>query len=130
MQNSRNRRIFACINLIFLSLETNLSKVCRHNLKSMHSKARETNYANTNVKRFPVPDDKVSWNEPFPEYNPVIYTSQHILSGPEYADPDISTNPENGVLKFNQLDDGYNVDRTSYTGKYEVVNGLPRVGIS
>ncbi|KAK3707786.1 hypothetical protein QZH41_000342 [Actinostola sp. cb2023] len=55
----------------------------------MHTKARGTIYPNTNVKRFPVPDDMVPWDEPFPGYEPVKFTSQHILDGPVYADPDI-----------------------------------------
>ena len=29
-------------------------------------------------------------------------------------------------LKFNAIDVAYNVDRTSFTGKYDVVDGLPR----
>ena len=55
----------------------------------MHTKARSKLYPNTEVERFPVPDEKVSWDEPFPEYKPVRFTSQHILDGPVYADPDI-----------------------------------------
>ena len=32
-------------------------------------------------------------------------------------------------LKFNELDGAYNVDRRSYTGKYEVVDGVPRLDL-
>lgn len=39
--------------------------------------------------RSEVPDNKVSWTVPFPEYAPTEYTAPHILAGPAYADPNI-----------------------------------------
>lgn len=40
------------------------------------------------VKRFPVPEDKVSWSVDWPEYKPVDHTSPHVLKGPIWADLD------------------------------------------
>lgn len=41
------------------------------------------------VKRFAVPNDKVSWTETYPWYKPVIYTDPKVLSA-TWADPDIA----------------------------------------
>ena len=54
-----------------------------------HHKARQLEYGATGIKRFPVPDDKVSWSVDWPEYSPVDYTNPHVLAGPVWADPDI-----------------------------------------
>uniref|UniRef100_K1QAC0 ADP-ribose pyrophosphatase, mitochondrial n=1 Tax=Magallana gigas TaxID=29159 RepID=K1QAC0_MAGGI len=54
-----------------------------------HIKARCEIYPRSQIKRFPVPDDKVPWTTKFPEYKPVDYTSESILKRPVYADPDI-----------------------------------------
>ena len=40
------------------------------------------------VKRFPVPEDKVSWKVEWPEYNPVDYTAPVVLNRPIWADQD------------------------------------------
>ena len=40
------------------------------------------------VKRFPVPEDKVSWSVDWPEYQPVDHTNPHVLKGPVWADLD------------------------------------------
>ena len=40
------------------------------------------------IKRFPVPEDKVSWQVEWPEYNPIDYTAPVVLSMPVWADPD------------------------------------------
>ncbi|XP_031554009.1 ADP-ribose pyrophosphatase, mitochondrial-like [Actinia tenebrosa] len=92
----------------------------------MHTKARGMIYPNTDIKRFPVPDEFVPWHVCYSDYKPVGYTSKHILSGPVYADPDISKTVANPPLKFNELDKAYNVDRRSYTGEYEINDGFPR----
>ena len=56
----------------------------------VHVKARSSPYPRTNDKiRFQVPDDKVDWDVPFPDYNPLDYTSASILAKPVYADADI-----------------------------------------
>ncbi|KAG7162532.1 ADP-ribose pyrophosphatase-like [Homarus americanus] len=57
----------------------------------MHIKCRGGFYPRTDdkVPRAEVPDDKVEWSAPFPDYTPKQYTAPHILAGPVYADPDI-----------------------------------------
>lgn len=40
------------------------------------------------IKRFPVPEDKISWDVAWPEYDPVDYTAPIVLSMPVWADPD------------------------------------------
>lgn len=39
--------------------------------------------------RFPVPDDRIQWTVPYPEYDPDDFTMPHILKGPAWADPNI-----------------------------------------
>ena len=56
---------------------------------ALHSKARCEVYPRTKeVKRFPVPDDKVPWDTEFPEYAPVDYTAPGVEKGPVWADVD------------------------------------------
>lgn len=57
-------------------------------LISIHYKCRGGLYPRSNIERFIVPDEKVSWSSEFLEYKPVHYTSPHI-NGKPYADPDI-----------------------------------------
>ena len=52
------------------------------------------------MKRFHVPDDKVSWSVDWPEYAPVDHTLPAILKGPVWADPDIRYASENVDAKF------------------------------
>lgn len=54
-----------------------------------HVNARCPQYPGSTVKRFPVPDDKVDWNQSWPQYNPVTYTDPSVLKKPAWADPDI-----------------------------------------
>ncbi|XP_074642546.1 ADP-ribose pyrophosphatase, mitochondrial-like [Tubulanus polymorphus] len=95
---------------------------------STHVKCRKEPYPrNDTVKRFVVPDDKVHWDVAFPEYAPIDYTSEKVISKPIpfWADPDPRI-PENKdvLMKFNELD--LNVDRRSHNGPYLIENGLPR----
>lgn len=75
------------------SINTGLSSVCTLSSVSMssatHIKARCKLYPGSNTQRFPVPDDKVSWETPWPEYSPVNYTAPPVLNKPAWADPDI-----------------------------------------
>lgn len=59
-------------------------------MKSMlHYKARDELYIGSkDVRRFPVPDDKVTWSTAWPEYKPVDYTAPPVLNRPVWADPD------------------------------------------
>ena len=40
------------------------------------------------IKRFPVPEDKVSWQVEWKDYQPVDYTAPVVLKMPVWADPD------------------------------------------
>lgn len=55
---------------------------------STHIKCRGGIYPRSNVERFPVPDDKVSWSSEYKEYNPPEFTSPSIHGKP-WADPNI-----------------------------------------
>ena len=50
------------------------------------------------IKRFPVPEDKISWQAEWSGYSPVDYTAPVVLSMPVWADPDYRSVPpaENG----------------------------------
>nr|XP_022342369.1 ADP-ribose pyrophosphatase, mitochondrial-like isoform X2 [Crassostrea virginica] len=89
-----------------------------------HVKARCEIYPRSQIKRFPVPDDKVPWTTNFPEYKPVDYTADSILKRPVYADPDIRTEKDSPPLTFNGCDG--KINRVSHMGKYEIVDGVPR----
>ncbi|KAF6024070.1 NUDT9 [Bugula neritina] len=67
-------------------------------------------------KRCAVPDDLVSWDAEWKEYDPDDYTMPHVLSGPEWADP-----PSIEGLKFNTIDG--NIDRRSHMGEYSLDSG-------
>ncbi|KAL4658340.1 ADP-ribose pyrophosphatase, mitochondrial isoform X1 [Arapaima gigas] len=86
---------------------------------SPHIKARCPLYLGSETCRFPVPDDKVSWETDWPEYQPVNYTAPPVLARPFWADPDIgSFSP-----RFNTLDG--TVDRRSHEGEYRVQDNKP-----
>ncbi|XP_075993162.1 ADP-ribose pyrophosphatase, mitochondrial [Genypterus blacodes] len=84
-----------------------------------HIKSRCSQYPQSTIKRFPVPDDKVSWLQVWPQYNPVSHTDPAVTKKPTWADPDISSFSP----KFNTVDGG--VDRTSFKGSYTLENGKP-----
>uniref|UniRef100_A0A4X1V147 ADP-ribose pyrophosphatase, mitochondrial n=1 Tax=Sus scrofa TaxID=9823 RepID=A0A4X1V147_PIG len=69
-----------------------------------------------------VPDEKVSWQVEWPEYQPVAYTSDSILTRPKWADPLVGE--RNFSPKFNEKDG--QVERRSQNGWYKVKNGRPR----
>ncbi|XP_067142573.1 ADP-ribose pyrophosphatase, mitochondrial isoform X1 [Centruroides vittatus] len=89
--------------------------------KMLHVKCRNTSYSrNENIKRFPVPDDKVSWEVHWPDYKPTEYTISGLSSKP-WADPEIGNS--NFKPKWNELDG--NVNRRSYVKKYEIFENYP-----
>lgn len=92
----------------------------------MHTKACSLTYPGTDVKRFAVPLELVDWKLAFPEYKPVDYTSEKVLSRPAWADPEIRKGSVKVLPKFNALDAAYNTDRTSLLGEYPVIQGVPR----
>ncbi|CAG5123899.1 unnamed protein product [Candidula unifasciata] len=79
-----------------------------------HIKARSEMYPRSNVRRFPVPDDKVPWSVPFPEYQPVYYTSKSVLDQPAWADREDILNGR--VPEWNKVDGAIN--RCSHMGIY------------
>ncbi|VDO54386.1 unnamed protein product [Schistosoma margrebowiei] len=86
---------------------------------NLHVKCRNSPYPRTSdIQRYPVPDDKVSWNLSWPEYHPVAYTAPGISKKP-WADPDNQL-----TIQFNKID-GI-LDRTSFMGQYKFsADGLP-----
>lgn len=55
-------------------------------IMGLHTNARCEVYPRADVKRFPVPDDKVDWAVKFPEYKPIDFTSKSVSSQPVWAD--------------------------------------------
>jgi len=90
-----------------------------------HYKCRNVSYPRDNIQRFPVPDEFVSWEVNYPDYNPPCHTSASVRAKPVWADEEINTENE---MKFawNDYDTACNVDRKSFHGIYQVVNSLPR----
>lgn len=85
-----------------------------------HVICRSVFYSTTQVKRFIVPDEKVSWSTNYEDYNPTKFESD-ILKGKGWADPSIDD--VNFKPKFNELDG--NVNRLSHLGLYEISSGVP-----
>lgn len=54
----------------------------------LHHTCRNTIYPQSNVKRFPVPDNVVGWIEKYAEYKPEFHESP-VLAGKPWADPPI-----------------------------------------
>lgn len=50
-----------------------------------HLKCINSIYPNSEIQRFPVPEEKVSWDEDYLEYKPIFYESP-VLAGKEWAD--------------------------------------------
>ncbi|KAM3965385.1 ADP-ribose pyrophosphatase, mitochondrial [Aphomia sociella] len=88
---------------------------------STHFKCRGGLYPRSNVERFAVPDDKVSWCNDYKHYNPPKYTESSI-NGKPWADPEIGYS--NFRPKWNALDG--KVNRISYMRSYEIVNNYPQ----
>uniref|UniRef100_A0A0K0DH98 Nudix hydrolase domain-containing protein n=1 Tax=Angiostrongylus cantonensis TaxID=6313 RepID=A0A0K0DH98_ANGCA len=65
----------------------------------------------SSVHRCAVPETKIRWSMPFPEYDPPDYTDPKLL-GRKWADPDIP----DGSFKWNAVDG--KVNRVSFVGAY------------
>lgn len=70
-------------------------------VRMLHQKCRQGFYPSSNVKRFAVPEEKVSWAVEYPEYKPVEYNAAALLDKP-WADPDIHVS--SFKPKWNALD--------------------------
>ncbi|XP_014277142.1 ADP-ribose pyrophosphatase, mitochondrial isoform X2 [Halyomorpha halys] len=86
-----------------------------------HYKCRVPVYPRTQdtIIRQEVPDDKVSWDVDWEQYDPPYFTSKHILNQP-LSDPEIETGFE---PKWNRVDG--KIDRSSFMGEYKIHNGYP-----
>nr|XP_003706314.2 PREDICTED: ADP-ribose pyrophosphatase, mitochondrial [Megachile rotundata] len=99
-------------------------------VKMIHNKCRQGFYPSSNIKRFEVPENKVSWSVDYPEYTPVEYTAPAI-KGKSWADPAIGEN--SFEPKWNSIDE--NINRKSFTGDYVItkdgypLNPIGRTGI-
>lgn len=110
-----------------------MGNTCNHTLSTdsysfnkveMHYKCRGEYYPRTtDVLRFKVADDKVSWKVNFSEYKPKAYTSEAVSSQPVWADLDYRKVNSSSV-KWNKIDG--KVDRRSFEGIYEIVDAVPR----
>lgn len=54
-----------------------------------HVKSRCPQYPGSDIKRFPVPDDKVDWSHKWPQYKPISYTHPSVSKKPAWADPEL-----------------------------------------
>ncbi|XP_067859040.1 ADP-ribose pyrophosphatase, mitochondrial-like [Heptranchias perlo] len=95
-------------------------------LPMIHVKARSSPYPGSKVERFHVPDDNVSWNIAWPDYEPVDYTAETVTAGPVWADPDLRKEGQSEhAPQFNLLDG--TIDRRSFLGCYKLdKDKLPR----
>lgn len=100
--------------------------LCDTGTPMIHIKARSSPYPGSQVKRFPVHNDKVRWSREWAEYDPVDYTAEIVKAGPEWADPDFRDSRRlKHVPRFNTLDGVIN--RRSYLGAYDLdKDNLPR----
>jgi ADP-ribose pyrophosphatase len=116
--------------------------------KKFHSKCLNGQYStDKGVDRFPVPEDLVNWNTPFPGYKPFEYTTSKILgTGNSSGPPDYADIEEDiGEYKFNGSDDVMGkfdpktglLNRTSFEGPYQFdksthrpINPRGRTGIT
>lgn len=85
----------------------------------IHYRCRTKVYPSS-VQRLTVPDNKVRWDCPWPEYNPPLFTATSTVGQP-WADPDLSEKIFN--VKWNSVD-GL-VDRRSYVTTYNVSENYP-----
>ncbi|KAK3101394.1 hypothetical protein FSP39_003210, partial [Pinctada imbricata] len=95
----------------------------------IHYKSRIIHYPGSQVQRFPVPDDKVYWDIPYPEYSPTTYEAPEVKALPPWADTlDLINMPvarRLNKINFNAFDAVSKCSRTSYLGPYKVEQGLP-----
>ncbi|XP_076821170.1 transient receptor potential cation channel subfamily M member-like 2 isoform X1 [Clavelina lepadiformis] len=103
----------------------------RQTKSEVHIRARTSPYPKSKetedlIKRFNLEDHLVPWNVPYDGYNPTCYTSPEVKKEPPWADKPFGDDKKNNKLRFNSYDGRSKVDRSSYEGRYMVVDGLPR----
>lgn len=127
LQNQKQAAILEASQSIMSSAASSSQlNAVKSQITTIHTKARMSPYPGTMIKRWKVPDDKVLWQHPYPEYKPTLYTAPFVLSKPYWADIDlISMSPRPKVM-YNAYDEENKVNRISHVGFYEVIEGLPR----
>ncbi|WKX95110.1 hypothetical protein Q1695_011960 [Nippostrongylus brasiliensis] len=97
----------------------------------IHKKCRVTDVPylrSNNIYRCKVPEEKLRWSVPFPEYDPPDYTDPKVLKQ-SWADPE----PQSGNFKWNAVDG--KINRVSYEGNYSFdddlrpINPIGRTGL-
>ncbi|XP_050093802.1 ADP-ribose pyrophosphatase, mitochondrial [Anopheles aquasalis] len=95
-----------------------------------HNRCRNGVYPQSDVRRYPVPDESVFWSQTYSDYQPPVHESP-ILHGKPWAD--LGADDPAFKPKWNELDG--KVNRVSFIGgKYEIrddcpVNPFGRTGI-
>lgn len=93
----------------------------------IHYKARTEKPASYQVERFPVPDDKVLWTTPFPDYKPNPYTAQSVIDN-DVTHPDRwKNNPKGGWADPENVEEVDFTQRKSHCGEiiFDTTNGRP-----
>ncbi|XP_075140952.1 transient receptor potential cation channel subfamily M member 2 [Leptodactylus fuscus] len=90
-------------------------------ISSCHVNARNIHYPDSDVMRFPVPDEKVSWKVEFVIYNPPFYTT--IRKDKHFHDPYTDSPETLQKINYNTIDG--TINRQSYCATYVVQDGLP-----
>ncbi|XP_040297409.1 transient receptor potential cation channel subfamily M member 2 [Bufo bufo] len=90
-------------------------------ISSCHVNARDIHYPDSNVVRFPVPDEKIPWEVEFSIYNPTFYTA--IRKDKQFHDPYTDSLETLQKIHFNTFDG--TINRQSYCATYLVQDGLP-----
>uniref|UniRef100_A0A182S6L3 Nudix hydrolase domain-containing protein n=1 Tax=Anopheles maculatus TaxID=74869 RepID=A0A182S6L3_9DIPT len=85
-----------------------------------HSRCRNNVYPQSDVRRYPVPDESVFWTQTYSDYQPPFHESA-VLQGKEWADLDIDNT--SFKPKWNELDG--KVNRVSFIGAYEIRDSCP-----
>ncbi|XP_043916462.1 transient receptor potential cation channel subfamily M member 2-like [Protopterus annectens] len=123
---SKNQAPSIAIKTNNVSAEADSSEVGdKDDTSQYHINARNLQYPDSNVYRFPVPDEKVPWEVEFKEYNPPFYPSQNlpVQSTVELPQPRIHSATARPAVNYNTVDGS--VDRRSNYGPYKIQDGLP-----
>ncbi|XP_063693719.1 transient receptor potential cation channel subfamily M member-like 2 isoform X10 [Bolinopsis microptera] len=110
---------------------TILSRLTKTKPLRVHMDSRKTPYPGSDVKRFILSDEKVSWFVRYPEYLPVDYTSPEIADQTsDMVDPaeiTLKTKIQFNKINYSTVNNKqWTIDRTSHHGKYNVVDGIPQ----
>ncbi|KAG8453087.1 hypothetical protein GDO86_004775 [Hymenochirus boettgeri] len=84
-----------------------------------HVNSRILQYAHSSTTRYPVPDEMVPWEVPFPGYDPPFYIAERKDRGAYNPNAEMSQ----PTKKYNTVDNA--LDLRSSCGTYTVQDGLP-----